>query len=169
MIERNDDHVVKHGAGAPDMPEPRQIYQANLDAVDRVLWQETWDELSLHLSTPAVIRMADYEIRVATDADLLAVAQSQRRCLARLGANEYHRICQSADWVGDARDHIVGTHRTYVLQNGKPLLSPYVSTMPLRLHDGRWRATGISTDVANGQLPALSARFGDLSSGKRQP
>ncbi|WP_238365907.1 hypothetical protein [Mesobacterium pallidum] len=157
MIERHEKRDATQAPPAPGQADPKEIYQANLDAVDLVLWQERWDELSLHLATPAVFRMADYEVRLASDADFVAMSRTLRTSLLRLGANAYHRICRAADWADDRRTRIVGSHRTFILQHGRPLVPPYVSTMPLVFEGGRWRAVGIETEVSNRQVPFVAA------------
>ena len=133
----------------------RAIYQANLDAVSRAVWEQDIDAALAHLELPNRMATQDTEFILVDAAELLRAIANLRESLTRLGATGFHRICQDAVVDPSRPDRIIGRHRSYVLRGGSHVLPPYESQMSLVQTAAGWKANDIYSEVNNRDMTVV--------------
>ena len=138
------------------MSAAEKIYQAQLDAVSKALWEGKFSELADMMFYPHIMTNHDTEIRVDSPDQLIAAAKEFRKSLIRLGTSEYHRTCVKAAFVEGRDDVIEGEHVTYALRSGTYAIEPMVAYMTLHLIGDRWLGAGIRYVVHNRDLALVT-------------
>jgi hypothetical protein len=141
------------------MGEAREIYQENLDAVSRSVWNRDWDAVEARLAIPNEIILQDGRAELSDAAAIRRHLAVYRDGLDAQGANGYHRFCVEASFRGTHR--IVGRHRTFVLSGTRRLVKPYDSRMGLSLFGETWKAAWLMVEVENAVLAVVPSE--DLS------
>ncbi|MEM9755058.1 MAG: hypothetical protein AAF914_03645 [Pseudomonadota bacterium] len=133
--------------------DPRTLYQANLDAVSRAIWDEDWDRMLRYLAIPNTMAFRNGRHVFETPEDMVAAAQRQRESFRRHAADDWHRLCRAARY--DGPDKITGHHVSFVLRGATYRLEPFTSRMTLQRIDGRWLSAGCDVDIDDTDLRIL--------------
>ncbi len=126
--------------------EAKRIYQDWLDSVSRDIMAGDVAAVAARMSYPQTMATLDGAVRFERPAEMEAAAAEFRASLRRMGAREFYRICDEAEFEpGDAR--IAGRHTSHVLKGGSYVVPPYGSRMWLRLEGETWLGCGIEADM----------------------
>jgi hypothetical protein len=126
----------------------KAIYQDWLDMVSRQMMDGAFDALAASMVYPNRMETADGVLIYATPEEMTASATSFRSFLQSLGATDYHRICDTAEFDAEGTG-ISGEHTTYILKGGNYALRPYRNRMRLQLDGGTWKGAGLAAAVLN--------------------
>lgn len=136
-----------------------EIYQANLDAVSRMLFAGDLDRIGCHIAVPCAVHTQDSSQRIEQLDDLMVMLREQRDCLRRLGATEYHRICIEAEFTDPTGLRIRGHHRTYLLRGGSYLMEPYPCEQQIELQGDDWKALDLNCQMRNSELTLVGPQL----------
>lgn len=134
---------------------PKDIYQDWLDRIANAVWSGDHDLVAANMVYPSPMATRDSVVEYTSERQLAEASAEFRDYLQRIGADGYHRICQTADMSADSAE-IHGTHMTYILRAGTYVVDPFANKMTLRYVDGAWRGAGLSSDVDNRHCTILS-------------
>ncbi|MCU4654974.1 hypothetical protein N8I71_19210 [Roseibacterium sp. SDUM158016] len=132
-----------------------EIYQGFLDAVSHKMMARDYAAVAAGMCYPQTIETEDGLVSFDGPGMMEEAAASFGAFLGRMGATEYHRICDRADFAGGGTE-IEGEHVTYILRGGTFVVPPYRNRMFLRFEDGAWRGAGIASAVRNRNCSILS-------------
>lgn len=131
------------------------IYQDFLDEGSRRIMAGDFDAVAASMVYPQTMETADGILSYNGPDQMAEAARAFRAFLAGMGATDYHRVCDMADFDADG-SAISGEHTTYILAGGRFAVPPYRNRMWLRLADGQWRGAGLAAAVANTTCTILS-------------
>lgn len=138
------------------MAGAREIYQDHLDRVSRALWTLDLDTIRTYLAIPNRIVTLDTEFTVTTSSELRASVEDFRAYLTSKGAQDFYRICETAEFDDKNPGRITGAHDSYILRDGEVVIEPYRSEMTLMERDGIWRGIEIRSLVNNSEIQLIS-------------
>lgn len=134
----------------------KEIYQDNLDAVSRALWDRDLDFMLVHIALPNMMITLDSTVVIRTRAEMEEAMLHFRNHLANIGVGAYHRIANSAGFLPGRRDTIVGLHDTYIMRGGAFVVEPIPNQMTLLKIDGLWKGARIEAMTRNSDCPFVS-------------
>lgn len=130
--------------------EAKGLYQGYLDVFSDLARRRDYDGMVRFVALPVLWEATDGSVRRFDSMDaFLAAIRDQREAWDEMRIHDYQRICEGASFANATKTEIEGTHRTYMLKGGMPVLTPYQSWMRLYLVDGIWKSSGQRTELRN--------------------
>jgi hypothetical protein len=136
--------------------DPNEIYQANLDAVSRAVWDADMETALAHIAVPSRMVTPDADVTLEHRQALERALRELRDSMRRMGASAFIRICKGARFLdGDPR-RIGGSHVTHILRGATGVLPPYESRMILQRFEDGWKQVEIFAHVSNRHITVIS-------------
>ncbi len=136
--------------------DPAAIYQDWLDKASGPILQADGDQLLEFFSLPYLHQAKDNRTVIETREDLVSGMQTFSASLHALGANQYIRLVDSAEYLND--DYISGVHVTHVLRNATPVMPGFVTQIVLRRFTKTWKLVENIGEYAHGTWPVRIMR-----------
>lgn len=127
------------------------LLQSYLDEIGTAVLVGDWDTYRNHVGLPFTLITETATLAVTTEDDLRKGFDSFHDMLKFQKVTQYIRLADSAVALSDTL--ISGRYVSHFMAGSHRIISPFRSTMTLRLIGNTWRAVAITNSISNMQWP----------------